>query len=231
MVSSGFDKNKMKILIALPAYNEEKVIESVISNVKKQGYKNILIINDGSSDATKFKAEKSGAMVASHFKNCGLGVSLRTAIKFAKNNQFDILVTMDSDGQHKAEDIKKLISKIEAGFDVVIGVRDFREGRVSFVRKVILSLSDIYTFILFGIFTHDSQSGFRAFSKNAIQKINLKSERMEVSSEVFAEIKQFKLKYAEVPIEAIYTKYSLSKGQKNSNGFAVGWKLLINMFR
>ncbi len=222
---------KNQILIALPAYNEGKVIVAVISDVKKQGYKNILIIDDGSSDETKFKAEKSGAIVVSHFKNCGLGVSLRTAIKYAKKNQFDVLVTMDSDGQHQAEDIKKLISKIEAGFDVVIGIRDFRRGKVNFVRRVILVLSDIYTFILFGIFTHDSQSGFRAFSKNAIRKINLKSERMEVSSEIFAEIKQFKLKYAEVPIKAIYTKYSLSKGQKNSNVFSVSWKLLINMFR
>lgn len=221
----------MKILIALPAYNEEYVIKNVIEDVFNNGYKNILLINDGSTDKTSAVAQKTGVFVVSHFKNSGLGVTLRTAIKFARKNDFDVLVTMDSDGQHKAKDINKLIVKIKKNTDVVVGVRDFKKKNISKLRKTILFLSNIYTFFLFGVFTRDSQSGFRAFSRAAINSINLKSERMEVSSEIFAEIRRNRLKYAEVPIEAIYTKYSLSKGQKNSNMFRVGWKLLINMLR
>jgi glycosyltransferase involved in cell wall biosynthesis len=222
---------KFRILIALPAFNEEKVIGEVISEIKKKGYENILVVNDGSSDKTAKCAENFGAFVVSHFKNSGLGVSLRTAIRFAKQNDYDSLVTMDSDGQHKSLDIQKFIEKINKGFDIVVGARDFKKASVARSRKIILFFSDLYTRILFGVKTKDSQSGFRAFSRRAINSINLKSERMEVSSEIFAEIGKNKLKYAEVPIEAIYTKYSLAKGQKNSNMFRVGWKLLINMFK
>lgn len=222
---------KSKILIALPAFNEEKVIASVIKQIKNEGYANIVVINDGSKDQTKKEAEKAGVFVVSHYKNSGLGVSLKTAMLLAKKNNFDILVTMDSDGQHKARDIKHFVEKIEKGNDVVVGVRNLKEGQVKKTRRLILFLSDVYTFLLFGVLTHDSQSGFRAFSKKAISSINLRSERMEVSSEVFSEIKRNKLRYSETPIKAVYTKYSLAKGQKNSNMFRVGWKLFMQIFK
>lgn len=221
----------MKILIALPAYNEEKVIARVIDDVKSFGYQNILVINDGSTDKTGLIAKSRGAFIVSHFKNSGLGVSLRTAISFSKKNEFDALVTMDSDGQHRAEDIQLFIDKIKSGCDVVVGSRNFKKRTVSIFRRLILFFSNIYTYVLFGVLTNDSQSGFRGFSKNAIESINLRSERMEVSSEIFAEIRRNKLKYGEVLIQAIYTKYSRTKGQKNSNMFRVAWKLLISIFR
>lgn len=221
----------MKILIALPAYNEDKVIARVIADVKSCGYKNILVINDGSTDNTGLIAKRAGVFVVSHFKNSGLGVSLRTALSFSKKNKFDILVTMDSDGQHLSQDVELFIAKIIDGCDVVVGSRNFKKRKVSIFRRVILFLSNIYTYVLFGVLTNDSQSGFRGFSKKAIQSVHLKSERMEVSSEIFAEIRRNKLKYEEVSIQAIYTKYSLAKGQKNSNTFRVAWKLFINIFR
>lgn len=222
----------MRILIAIPAYNEEKVIFGVIHDVKKNGYENILIVNDGSSDKTKEKSEEAGAIVVSHFKNCGLGVGIRTALKYAQKNKFDILVTFDADGQHKAEDITRVVAPIlKDKADVVVGARDLNNKHVPKMRRLILSLSNFYTWALFGMLSHDSQSGFRAFSRLAIEKINLHSERMEVSSEIFSEIVRRRLKYEEVPIGVIYTSYSLSKGQKNSNLFKVGFKLFLRLFR
>lgn len=223
---------KTKILIAIPAYNEEEMIAKAIDDVRVSGYANILVVNDGSSDATKQKAEEAGAMVVSHFKNCGLGVGIRTALKYAQKNSFDTLVTFDADCQHKAKDIARVIAPIvnnEA--DVVVGTRDLNDKHVPRMRRIILRLSNFYTWVLFGMLSHDSQSGFRAFSRVAIEKINLHGERMEVSSEIFTEIVRHRLKYKEVPITVIYTQYSLSKGQKNSNLFRVGFKLFLRLFK
>lgn len=222
----------MKILIAMPAYNEEKVIKKTIDQVFAAGYKDVLVINDGSTDKTLDEIKKTKAIFASHFKNLGLGVAIRTALKFARLKNYDVLVTFDSDGQHSVSDIKNVISFIkEKSADVVVGTRNFQKANISWIRKLILFLSNVYTWMLFGFYSKDSQSGFRAFSKKAIKTINLKSEQMEVSSEIFREISKNNLKYKETPIQVIYTKYSLSKGQKNSNMFRVGWKLLLHLWR
>lgn len=222
----------IKILIAIPAYNEEKVIAGAIKDVRNKGYEYILVVNDGSSDGTKQKAEEAKAMVVSHFKNCGLGVGIRTALKYAQKNKFDILVTFDADGQHKAQDIARVIDPIiKNETDVVVGTRDLNNKYIPKARRIILFLSNLYTWILFGILSHDSQSGFRAFSRLSIERIRLHSERMEVSSEIFAEIVRHRLKYREVPIAVVYTPYSLSKGQKNSNMFRVGFKLFLKLFK
>lgn len=221
----------MKLLIALPTYNEEKVIKKTIDSVFAAGYKDVLVVNDGSTDKTLEEIKKTKVIVASHFKNLGLGVAIRTALKFARLKNYDALVTLDSDGQHAVSDIKNVLSGLkDQSADVVIGIRNFQKAKISWIRKLILLFSNLYTWMLFGFYSKDSQSGFRAFSKKAIKAINLKSERMEVSSELFLEIAKNRLKYKEVPIKVIYTKYSLSKGQKNTNMFRVGWKLLLNLF-
>lgn len=220
-----------KIIIALPAYNEEKVISDVISAIKKLNLGNCVVINDGSTDKTAIFAKKEGAFVISHFKNSGLGVAIKTALKYAKKENADILITLDSDGQHNPFDVPKFIKEIHRRYDVVCGVRNLKNKNVPHLRKFILFLSNIYTFLLFGIYSHDSQSGFRAFSKRAISLMNLRGEKMEISSEIFSEIKRCRLKYKEVSIDTIYTDYSKSKGQKNSNMFDVAWKLLISLFK
>ena len=222
----------MKILIGLPAYNEEKVIGKVIAEIKKRKQYDILVVDDGSGDKTAAVAKRARVFVVSHFKNQGLGVSIQTALKFAKKNKYDVLVTFDSDGQHDARDIDRVVRPILASHvDICVGVRDLARKEVPTLRKLILWGSNIFTFLLFGIYSSDSQSGFRAFSRRAIETLELKTARMEVSSEIFAEVKKKKLRYAEVPIRVIYTPYSLAKGQKNSNMFRVAWKLMIKLFR
>jgi glycosyltransferase involved in cell wall biosynthesis len=221
-----------KILIAMPAYNEEKMITQAIINVLAAGYHDVLVIDDGSTDKTVETVTKMGIKIISHFKNCGLGVAIRTALRYAKQHDYAIMVTFDSDAQHVASDIAKVIAPIvEQKTDVVVGTRNLNNGNIPKLRRVILRLSNIYTWLLFGVLSHDSQSGFRAFSRRAIELFKLNSERMEVSSEIFAEMKKHDLKYAEVPIAVIYSKYSLSKGQKNSNLFSVGFKLFLRLFK
>lgn len=221
-----------KILIAMPAYNEEKMISQVIAQVLAAGYHDVLVIDDGSTDKTVETVRRMGVKIVSHFKNCGLGVAIRTALKYAKQHDYAIMVTFDSDAQHVASDIAKVMAPIlKQKADVVVGTRDLDNQNIPGLRRIILRLSNLYTWLLFGVLSHDSQSGFRAFSRRAIELFKLYGERMEVSSEIFAEMKQHDLKYAEVPIAVIYTKYSLSKGQKNSNLFKVGFKLFLRLFK
>lgn len=227
----------MKIIVVLPAFNEAKVIGQVLTKLKKTllglPYKSqIVVIDDGSWDKTSAVAKKNGAVVLRHVLNRGLGGALGTGLTFAKNNKADILVTIDSDGQHDPEDIKKAILPIvENRADVVIGSRLLGQKGMPIDRILISKISNLVTFFLFGIFSSDSQSGFRVFNKKAIKNIFIKTEGMEVSSEFFGEIKKNKLQLVEVPIKVIYSKYSRVKGQTNLNGFKVLLKLIMRIFR
>ena len=222
------------VCIILPAYNEAPVIEQVLDSLKKQKLKaKIVVIDDGSTDETAKIARKKEVGVLRHVLNRGLGGALGTGLAFAKKAGADIAVTLDSDGQHDPADIKRVVKPILDGkADVVIGTRwKSNRGEIPFDRKVITIASNILTFFLFGILTSDSQSGFRAFSKKAIDTIIIRTQGMEVSSEFFGEIKKNKLRLAEVPIKVIYTPYSRKKGQTNLNSIQILLKLILRLFR
>jgi hypothetical protein len=118
-----------------------------------------------------------------------------------------------------------------ANVDVVIGSRMNRQNKMPTDRKILDHLANIFTFILYGTYTLDSQSGFRGFSRRAIEQIIIKTERMEVSSEIFGEISRLKLKWLEFPIKVRYTRYSRTKGQQNNNALPVIIRLILRLFR
>lgn len=226
----------MNILIGIPAYNEGRMIGKVLQLLAKKTGKmhnaDIVVVNDGSTDNTQEIAESQNAKVINHLLNRGLGGALKTIFAYAKANKYDMLVTFDADGQHDAKDIVKLIDPIIKGkSDVVIGTRWKNSKSAPFSRLVINQLANIITYLLFGIRTTDSQSGLRAFSKEAIQVIHLETDGMEVSSEFFREIYRNKLRFVEVPIDVIYTTYSTTKGQKLSNAANVFFQLLLRLLR
>ncbi|NMC36422.1 glycosyltransferase family 2 protein [Candidatus Beckwithbacteria bacterium] len=229
---------KPSLCIILPAYNEAPVIVQVLNSLKKycqtlkQYVIEIVVVNDGSKDQTAKLAQKSQVTVLSHILNRGLGAALATGLSYAKLHNFDIALTMDSDGQHDPRDIEKAIKPIVKNqADVVIGTRYHDLKKVPIDRQFIMHTGSLLTWLFFGVWTTDSQSGFRVFSKKALQIIRLKTQGMEVSSEFFAEIKRHNLKLKEVPIRVIYTKYSRAKGQSNLNSVNVGLKLLLRLFR
>lgn len=225
----------MKLLVVVPAFNEEKTIRSVLKDLKnnlKNLQHEIIVVNDGSTDRTKMFANSYGVTIASHELNRGLGGAISTGFLYANLKGHDILITFDSDGQHKAKDIKKLIEPLLSGrADVTIGSRMIKTKGMPIDRRVINSLANGITFILYGQRVTDSQSGLRAFSKKAIRQIKIQTNRMEVSSEILHKVKKYKLKLLEVPINPIYTPYSMSKGQKNANAINVLVKLLIYRFQ
>lgn len=225
------------LLVAIPAYNEEKTIGQVISKIPKRlpliKKIEVLVIDDGSVDKTSQVARRKGVKIVRHLINRGLGASLKTAFVVAGELGVDILVTLDADGQHNPGDIKKLIKPIlEGNHDVVVGSRLLADNKLMpYPRRLINRLANLLTFIISGLWSSDSQSGFRAFSRGAISKIDLITQRMEVSSEIFREIKKYNLSYTEVPIRPIYTEYSINKGQKMLNAPNVFLKLLIRLLR
>lgn len=229
----------VNLFIILPSFNEGKVIGKVLDDLKKvvneskKVDSHIIVVDDGSFDKTGEIAKNRGVVVLRHVLNRGLGGALRTGIAYARQNRADIVVTMDSDGQHNAKNIKKLIEPIiKKEADVVIGSRLLKKNPdIPLLRRIVIMGSNFITWLFFGIYTTDSQSGFRAFSKKAVGKMRLKTQRMEVSSELFEQIKRHGFKFAEVPIDVKYTRYSRSKGQSNLNAVKILLKLILRKAR
>ncbi|OGD56656.1 hypothetical protein A2V71_03500 [Candidatus Berkelbacteria bacterium RBG_13_40_8] len=225
----------MKLGILIPAYNEEKMLGKVLKTLPKKlpgiKRKEIIVIDDGSSDNTNKIACALDVTVICHYLNRGLGGALGTGFEYAKENDFDVLLTFDADGQHNPADIASVIRPIVLKkADVVVGSRLKNKRGMPWYRRIGIFGLNLITLALFWVWTTDSQSGLRAFSKKAIKEIEIKSNRMEVSSEFFNEIQSHNLKFFEVPITSIYTRYSLSKGQKNVNVFRILSKLIYRRF-
>jgi glycosyltransferase involved in cell wall biosynthesis len=217
-----------KLFIVIPAYNEEKSIGQVIDDLKTAGYNNIIVVDDGSTDRTAEIVMGKRVILLSHVINRGLGGALGTGLEAAYQYNADIAVTFDADGQHCVSDIPNMIKPIKRRkADVVIGSRMVNHKGMPFVRVIGNRLLNIVTWILFGIWTTDSQSGMRAFSRKALEKIETRTSRMEVSSEFFNEIKRHRLRFAEVPITVIYTQYSKAKGQSSWNALKIVFKLIL----
>jgi glycosyltransferase involved in cell wall biosynthesis len=221
-----------KVYIIMPAFNEAKRIGFVLSELKKAGYKNIVVVDDGSSDKTLNIAKKAGVYALSHIMNRGQGASLQTGIDFALSKGADIIVTYDADGQFVIKEIESIIEPIKKGeADVALGSRFLGKAKnIPLSKKIVLKLGVFVVFILYGIKITDSQCGFRALSGNAAEKIHISYDRMEHAAEFFLEIMRNNLKYKEVPITVIYDDYSLEKGQDWSRSFDLGIKMLIKKF-
>ncbi len=222
------------IYIILPAYNEEKVIKEVITDIQKQGYSNIIVVNDGSSDNTYQEAKSTGIITLSHPINRGKGAATQTGIDAAKLLNADIIVTMDSDGQHNPKDIKKLIQPIlNDKADVVIGSRMLNTKGMPKSRIIMNKIANIVTYIFFGIMVSDSQSGFRAYNRKAYTSVYTYMDRYEFESEMLGQIKNAKLRIKEVPIKVIYTDYSKNKYKHMSRfspqGLTNGVKMVIRL--
>ncbi len=175
----------MKIVIGIPAFNEEENIAKII--IKLQAItKDIIVCNDGSEDFTAEIAEKLGVTLVNHPKNLGYGASIRSIFQKAKDIDFDVLVTFDADGQHRIEDIKPVIEPIEKKeADIVIGSRFLgKESNIPNYRKLGIKAITSLTNVSTGKKITDSQSGFRAYSKKVIMDITPSEFGMGVSIEV-----------------------------------------------
>jgi len=195
----------LKVIIGLPAFNEEKNIAPIISKLIEKSY-SVVVCDDGSTDMTGTIAEKMGAMVIQHPRNLGYGAAIRSIFKKSREIDCDILITFDADGQHSISDIKKILEALQKGeADMVIGSRfledsskipKYREFGIKTITKLATSTSNSKI--------KDSQSGFRGYNRKAIEKIMPSETGMGVSTEILIKADRENLKIIEVPINVSY---------------------------
>ena len=196
----------MKIIVGIPAFNEEKNIASIITKLSTIA-DTILVCDDGSTDLTATIAKKIGAVVIKHGKNLGYGAAIRSLFLKAKDLDGDVLVTFDADGQHRIDDIKNVIKPIvNQEADLVIGSRflDESEKEVPQYRKIGIKVITKITNASIKKQLTDSQSGFRAYSRKIISELNPSETGMGVSTEILIKASSKNFRIVEVPIKIIY---------------------------
>ena len=195
----------MQIVIGIPAYNEEKNIAKII--VKLQNITNkIIVCNDGSTDLTSEIADKMGAIMINHPKNLGYGAAIKSLFSKARELDADVLITFDADGQHRIEDINKVLEPIEHNnADIVIGSR-FLDNTIKIpaYRKLGINIITKMSNITTKKKITDSQSGFRAYNKKSLQEIILADNGMGVSTEILIKANKKSLRVIEVSITILY---------------------------
>jgi glycosyltransferase involved in cell wall biosynthesis len=215
------------IIAALPAYNEETFLPKIIP-VMKSYVDLIIVVDDGSADATSTISQQLGAYVIKHPENRGYGAALQTIFSTARQLNADVLVIMDADGQHNPLDIEKVLEPMVNGADLVIGSRflDKTKNTVPQYRKIGMKVLDTVTAAAGAIKGIDTQSGFRAYGKKAISVINISGTGMSASSEILIQISKENLTIVEVPINVRYDIENSSTQNPLSHGLAVLYKII-----
>jgi len=198
--------NILKITIGIPAYNEEKNIASIITKLKKIT-DSIIVCDDGSSDMTSEIAKNLGAIVISHKKNMGYGVAINSIFQKSREMKSDLLVTFDADGQHRVEDIEKVVGPIKNNdADLVIGSRFLdKKSDIPNYRKIGIKVITQVTNASIKKKLTDSQSGFRAYNQRVLSQISPSDMGMGISTEILIKASSKGLRITEVPITILYS--------------------------
>lgn len=213
----------MKVFVVIPSYNEAHNIEAVLASLQKYNYQ-IVVVDDGSSDQTARLASRAGAIVLRHEINRGQGAALYTGTLYALDQGADIIVHFDADGQFVASEISRVIEPlVEGRADIVFGSKFLQANQIPPLKKFLIIKPAIWlNNFLTGLKLSDVHNGFRALSRVAAQKIQIKQDAMAHASEIVAQTKKLGLRYQEVPVTVLYREF----GQ----GFGGGVKILIDWF-
>jgi len=217
----------MKIVIVVPVYNEEKHLDSFLKDLIKTEFE-IVVVDDGSNDSSYEIVKKYKVHLLRHKINLGKGAAMKTGAEAAFSLGADAVVFMDSDGQHKVEDLPEFIKKINEGYDVVLGSRNLGL-KVPLVRFLGNKFASVLINLLFSIYISDILCGFRAVTKKAYKKMDLESQGYGIETEMVIKIKQNKLKYCEVPVATVY--YDKVKGVTILDAFSVLFNVIFWRFR
>ena len=213
--------------IVIAAYNEARAIGRVLGELASLPYR-VVVVDDGSADATAKLAARAGAEVLRHPINLGQGAALQTGIDYALLRGASHVVTFDADGQHRAEDIAALLAALSAhDADFALGSR-FRGAAVDLppLRRLMLRAATAFTRATTGLDVTDAHNGLRAMTRRGAGRIRLRQNRMAHASEILHQIAASGLRYVEVPVTIQYSRYSLAKGQRASE-FVV---ILLDLF-
>lgn len=217
-----------KVLIIVPAYNEAEVIGQTLASLESAKY-DVLVVDDGSADATSIVAGQFDVSVISHVRNMGQGAAIRTGFAYALSHKFDAVVTFDADGQHAVENIAMLIDCLEENeVDICLGTRfGSTVSAIPWKRRALLKCARWVDFVFSGILLSDSHNGLRAIRTEALKNMILLSDRMEHASEIIWEVKRLRLLYQEVPVMIYYRRFAHKKGQSLANALRIFFSLMV----
>lgn len=194
--------SRKKIFAIMPAYNEEKTITEVALKTRKHVGR-VVVVDDGSRDDTSGAAEKAGATVLRHTVNLGKGAALKTGCDYAVRKGAELMVLIDSDGQHDPEEIPKLLRVIE-GADIVLTYRNIDYHRMPLFKRIGNRFINLNISLLFGIRVIDSQCGYRALTSKAYRKIRWIASDYSVETEMIARVGKKQLRFKQIPVKTIY---------------------------
>lgn len=206
------------VWVICAAFNEAATIARVVAELRRRRY-DVVVVDDGSTDGTRHVAATVATAVISHPVNLGQGAALKTGIDYALSQGAEILVTFDADGQHRAEDISRLLRALaRQRADFALGSRRLgRSGNMPFARRVLLFAATLFTVATTGLCLTDTHNGLRAFTRRGAVALSLRQNRMAHASEILTDIANSGLRYVEVPVTVDYTAYSLAKGQRTGD--------------
>ncbi len=220
----------MRVIAVIPAYNEETRIGSVVRAARTYAAE-VIVVDDGSTDATGHKATEAGARVLRHMDNCGPGAATMTGIEAARLLQADVITTLDADEQHDAHDMPALLTPIERGeADVVFADRFALRNAIPLIRRFFNAIGNVVTLLATGRWVHDSQCGFKAFGPRAVKEIQLRMNGFEFCTEIVRESVQHRWRITQVPVKVLYSAYTLAKGQSFATGMKTAFKILLRSF-
>ncbi len=214
------------IWVVIAAFNEASVIGPIVLELVQRSY-DVVVVDDGSHDATGHEAFAAGATLVTHPVNLGQGAALQTGIKFALQQGASYVVTFDADGQHRASDVTRLIDAlIDHDAAYALGSRFLGSTRgIPWGRRLLLQAAIWLTRAMTGLRLTDTHNGLRAMTRDGANRIALRQNRMAHASEILEQIAASGLRHVEVPVTIDYTRYSLAKGQRLSDSVAILWDL------
>lgn len=196
----------MKVCVVIPSFNEEKNIGILLERIKEKGL-DVIVVDDGSEDKTYEECLKRKVTVIRNSINRGKGFSLRKGFKYAIERGYEIIITMDADGQHDPQELDKFIEKFNATkADLIIGNRMQNPENMPFIRKVTNIVMSLVISAIVGRKIEDSQCGYRLIKADTLKKVKLRSIHYEIESELIFKIALIGGKIEQVPIESIYRR-------------------------
>jgi len=209
------------VWIIVPAFNESAVIDEVVKQLRSV-FRNVVCVDDGSSDDTAAAALSAGAHVVCHPVNLGQGAAIQTGVEYARRQPgAEVFATFDADGQHRVTDVCTMIDRLaRAGVDIVIGTRfdGSSVSRTPTLKKLILRTAAWLSPSSRRLGLTDAHNGLRVFNRTVADNLTLTMNGMSHAGEFISLIDENGWRVAEVPVEILYTDYSMSKGQPLLNG-------------
>jgi polyprenyl-phospho-N-acetylgalactosaminyl synthase len=223
------------IFVIIPAFNEGRVLHQTAAPLIAAGY-TVVVVDDGSTDNTLAVLRGLPITVLRHAVNLGQGAALQTGMDYALGHGAAMAVHFDADGQHPADAIPALVEPICCGLaDVALGSRFLHPidaARTPVARRIVLRIGIIVSGLFTGLWLSDTHNGFRALSRTALRKIQLRENGFAHATEILEQIRREHLRYVEVPAAICYSAYSRKKGQPLWNSFNIVFDLVTErLFR